>query len=81
VTVVPDPPHTNMFHTVLPWPPDEAMARAAKVAASDQVALFRRVRGPGAREGTSVVETTICSAAAAISDDELAALFDKLSAS
>jgi hypothetical protein len=67
-----------MFHLVLPGTPEAVLAGAERVAASEKVELFKRVRGPGEQPGTSVIELVIGESAAAIPDDEAASLFAKV---
>jgi threonine aldolase len=70
VHVLPQPPHTNMFHVYLPVDAERLLEQSAGLATSQKVALFTRTRAC-AVPGHCAVELWIGDAASAIGDDEL----------
>lgn len=77
VRVVPDPPHTNLFHVHLPREGEPLLDASAAIAAERGLALITRVR-PCDIAGYSVVELSIGDAAGALSLDEVEAGFREL---
>lgn len=75
--VVPDPPHTNMFHVAFPVGADRLVDASAAVALDRGVALVTWAR-PAEVPGWSMTEVVIGDAAEAIGDDELGALLAEL---
>jgi threonine aldolase len=70
VHVLPQPPHTNMFHAYLPVDGERLLEQSAALATSQKVALFTRTRACPL-PGHCCVELWIGDAAGAIGDDEL----------
>jgi threonine aldolase len=73
VVVLPQPPHTNMFHAYLPVDAERLLERSVALAETRKVALFTRTRA-AVLPGHCVVEVSIGDAASAIDDDELEGL-------
>jgi threonine aldolase len=73
VHVLPQPPHTNMFHAYLPVDAERLLEQSTALGRSQKVALFTRARA-SAPPGHCAVELWIGDAASAIGDDELEAL-------
>jgi threonine aldolase len=77
VRVVPDPPHVNMMHVVLPGDPDALLDESARVARDEGVSLFSRLR-PTEVPGMSVVEIAVGDGAMALDDALLVRLFRRV---
>ncbi len=77
VRVVPDPPHTNLFHVHLPREGEALLDASAAIAEERGLTLLTRVRGCDVA-GHSVVELSIGDAASALSLDEVEAGFREL---
>jgi hypothetical protein len=77
VRVIPDPPHTNMMHVVLPGDPDALLDEAARVALDERVSLFRRLRATDV-PGTAIVEIAVGDGAMALDDALLDRLFRRV---
>jgi threonine aldolase len=73
VRVIPDPPHTNMLHAVLPGEAEALLDAAALASRESGVGLFTRLR-PCDVPGASIVEITVGDGALTIGDDEVIAL-------
>jgi threonine aldolase len=77
VRVLPDPPHTNLFHLWLDDAPSELVAARRRVAASHRIWTFGGLR-PGPLPSTSITEVYVADAALEIAPEELAAAFRAL---
>jgi len=77
VHVVPDPPHTCLFHVHLPRAGDRLLDASAAIAEERSLALLTRVR-PCDVAGHSIVELSIGDGASALSLDEIEAGFAEL---
>jgi threonine aldolase len=77
VRVVPEPPHTNLFHVHLPREGERLLDASAAIAEERGLALITRVR-PCDVAGHSIVELSIGDAACALSPDEVQAGFQEL---
>lgn len=77
VRVVPDPPHTCLFHVQLPREGEALLDASAAIAEERSVTLLTRVR-PSDIAGYSIVELSIGDAASALSLDEVEAGFREL---
>jgi threonine aldolase len=75
--VVPDPPHTCLFHLHLPRPGERLLDASAAIAEQRSIALFARTRVCDVAEH-AVVELSIGDAASALSLDEIEACFREL---
>ena len=77
--VLPDPPHTNMFHLTFDAPAEEAAARRDHVARETGIWLHASPRpDDGLAAGRCRTELTIGEAALALEDGELARAFELL---
>jgi threonine aldolase len=77
VHVVPDPPHTNLFHLHLPCPAEPLMDASAALAEERRIALVQRARGCDV-VGHCTVEIAIGEAAAALTLGEIESGFAEL---
>lgn len=77
IEVVPDPPHTNMMHLHLPGAKERLEAAALALAEETSVWLFGKLQ-PGPTPSRAILEVTVGDAAKALSDDEIAGLFEAL---
>jgi threonine aldolase len=77
VRISPDPPQTCMMHVYLPGDAARMTAEARRIAHEERVFLFGSL-SPSGVPGYSVWELTIGDAAAAIPNDEVRALLDRV---
>jgi threonine aldolase len=79
-TVVPDPPHVNMFHVYLPGDVDTIRGKLLEIRARTGVSLCENVR-PAEEAGRSWFELPVGSAATKFSTEIAVALFAELARS
>ena len=77
VRIMPDPPHTNMMHALLPGDPERLLDSAASIARDERVCLFTKARASGV-PGISIVEIVIGDGAANVDDAVVEQLFRRL---
>jgi len=75
--LLPDPPHVNMLHVYLPFPPDVAARARDRVAEEHAAWLFSDAR-PGQMPGTSCFEWYLGEAAMAWEPEALRAAYARL---
>ncbi len=77
VTLIPDPPQTNMMHLALSGDPERLLDASADIARTEGVCLLTHLRQSDV-PGRGITELTIGEAAFAIADDELDRLYRRL---
>lgn len=77
IAVSPNPPHAHMMRVFLRGDAEPLLAAAAEIARSERILLFRNL-APADVPGTYVFELAMGDGAAAVTDDEIRACFQRL---